>query len=539
VTQHTAFDRGDAEHALRIRRNATEAVRRSAHRQALMSPSLAPRHTNYLLFSDVHLGADLVQHARPWTVSRLRQVLRIDRELSAMLDHYRQHAEPGRPWQLIIAGDLVDFMGMSIAPRDDHPLETPLTEEERLHGLGSTRDHAALKMRAVAERHALVFEKLAQFVAEGHSLMLVRGNHDVDFYWETARAAFVEALVARAGDAVAEPEARAAFEQRVDFRHWFYYVEGLLYVEHGHQYDETCAYDNVLAPLSPRDPKRIAYSFSDILMRYVVHPTRGMGNSGHDGKTMVHYVQMAFAMGLHGALALGGRYWRAAMVMLRACREHLSEHGHAVRQEHERHLHELGERLRLSLDKLRALSALSARPVTLGFRAILRSLFLDLAAAMTGSTLLIALLLLTGAIPIGYVAPLAVALGSGIYVWMKSSRVIDQCAALRRGAARVAELFPARFVVMGHTHAPLMEPLAGGATYVNLGGWAEDDLDAPTEGQHEPNAPRTHLVIRHENGEPRAELRRWCSLNGPSVLLASDSPADSGIRLRPTDERAA
>src|SRR5690349_22680790 len=51
---------------------------------------------NYLLFSDVHLGADLVQHARPWTISRLRQVLRVDRELSAMLDHYREHSEPSR-----------------------------------------------------------------------------------------------------------------------------------------------------------------------------------------------------------------------------------------------------------------------------------------------------------------------------------------------------------------------------------------------------------------------------------------------------------
>ena len=501
-----------------------------------MSPSLPPTDTNYLLFSDVHLGADLVQHARPWTVSRLRQVLRIDRELSGMLDHYRQHAEPGRPWKLIIAGDLVDFMGMSIAPREGHALETPLTAEEHLHGLGSASDHAGQKMRAVAERHALVFQKLAQFVAAGHSLVLVRGNHDVDFYWETARAAFVQALVERSGDELVDPEVCAAFERRVEFRHWFYYVEGLLYVEHGHQYDETCAYDNVLAPLSPSDPKRIAYSFSDILMRYVVRPTRGMGNSGHDGKTMAHYIQMAFSMGLRGALELGGRYWRAAMAMLRGVRQHFSVHAHTVRQEHERHLSELGERLRLSLDKLRALSALSAKPVTLGTRAILRSLFLDLAAAMAGSTLLIGVLLLT-AIPVAYVAPLAVALGSGIYVWMKSSRVIDQCAALRQGAARVAELFPARFVVMGHTHAPLMEPLATGATYVNLGGWAEDDLDE-VEDKPDTAAPRTHLVIRHENGEPRAELRRWNSKTGPSLLLASDSASDSGVRLRPTEDAA-
>jgi len=506
-----------------------------------VSLSLPPTDTNYLLFSDVHLGADLVQHARPWTVSRLREVLRIDRELSGMLDHYRQNAEPGRPWKLIIAGDLVDFMGMSIAPRQDEKLETPLTDEEHMHGLGSTRDHAQHKMRAVAERHDLVFRKLAEFVADGHSLVLIRGNHDVDFYWETARDAFTTALLDRAGEHVRDPAQRAAFQKRVDFRHWFYYVEGLLYVEHGHQYDETCAYRSVLSPLSPADPKRIAFSFSDILMRFVVRPTRGMGMSGHDGQNMLHYVRMAFAMGLRGALALGYRYLRAALAMMQAWREHVRRYEHdAGLIEHELKLGELGERVRVSLDKLRALAALSARPVNLDIRAILRSLFLDLAGAIAGSTLLIAALLWSQLIPTAFVAPLAVAIGSGIYMWIKSSRVIDQCAALREGALRVVKLFPARFVVMGHTHAPAMEALGADSTYVNLGGWAVDDLDL-AEGEAAPEAPRTHLVIRHENGEPRAELRRWNLDEGPSVMHASGSLVDSGVHARPVkdDERAA
>jgi UDP-2,3-diacylglucosamine pyrophosphatase LpxH len=507
-----------------------------------MSQTLTPHQTNYLLFSDVHLGADLVQHARPWTVSRLRDVLRVDRELSAMLDHYRERSEVGRPWTLIIAGDLVDFMGMSIAPHDGAELETPLNAEEHMHGLGSARDHAEHKMHAVAKRHDLVFKKLAQFVGDGHSLVLIRGNHDVDFYWETARNAFVRALVERADDAAASDEARAAFAARVEFRHWFYYVEGLLYVEHGHQYDETCAYPNLLSPVSPYDRRRITYSFSDILMRYVVRPTRGMGTSGHDGKTMVHYVRMAFAMGLGGALRLGHRYGRAVAAMVRAWREHVSERGRVLRSEHDGQLSELGERLRVSADKLRALAALSAVPVTRGFFAILRSVFLDLAAAIAGSALLITVLLATGLVSAAYLAPVTALIGAGIFVWMKSSRVIDQCAALRIGARRVAEVLPTRFVVMGHTHAPVMESIAQGVTYVNLGGWAVDDLDA----EHAAPASCTHLVIREKDGQPHAELRRWCSEEGPSVLGNSDShehqDAGSGVHPRPetgSDERAA
>ncbi|MFI5308755.1 MAG: metallophosphoesterase, partial [Polyangiales bacterium] len=310
-------------------------------------PSLPPSQTNYLLFSDVHLGSDLVQHARPWTVSRLRQVLRLDRDLSAMLEHYREQADPARPWKLIIAGDLVDLMGMSIAPALGTELETPLTEEEHTHGLGTAHDHAVQKMRAVAERHDMVFRKLAQFVADGHSLVLIRGNHDVEFYWEPARAAFVQALVDRA-PAPSDPATVASFEARIEFRHWFYYVEGLLYVEHGHQYDETCSYKHVLMPVSPGDPRRIAYSFSDILMRYVVRPTRGLGMADHDGKTMVHYVRMAFAMGLQGAFHLGHRFGRAVFAMMRAWREQVSAGAHELRAEHERHMRDVAARLRMS-----------------------------------------------------------------------------------------------------------------------------------------------------------------------------------------------
>ena len=498
---------------------------------------------NYLFFSDVHLGADLVQHARPWTVGRLRRVLQLDRELSSMLDHYREQAEPGRPWKLVIAGDLVDFVGMSIAPAIDHELETPLTAEERSHGLGSARDHAIYKMRACASRHDLVFRKLADFIAAGHSLVLVRGNHDVDFYWETARSAFVQALVERATESLSELEARRAFEARVEFRQWFYYVENLLYVEHGHQYDETCAHSHWLAPMSPRDPRRIAYSFSDILMRYIVRPTPGLSTEGHDDKNLLDYLKLAFGFGIGGALRLGYRYGHAVTAMFGEWRDHLGERAREVRAEHERHMHEIGERFRVSAEKLRELYALGAKPVnTRPFR-ILSTLFVDLAAAAALSTVVLLGLLISGLVPLSVLGPIAAVVLAGLVFWHKSARVFDPPSALKRGAAHIARLFPARFVIMGHTHAPTMEKIDNGATYVNLGGWAVDDLDAAeptseTEADAAPHeAPCTHLVIRHVDGLPCAELRRWNSRTGIKLLHTTDESAtsngDSGVRARP------
>lgn len=477
------------------------------------------RQDNYILFSDVHLGADLVQHVRPWTVSRLKQVARIDRELAAMLDHYRAHGDPEHPWRLVIAGDLVDFVGMSIAPKPGSPLEGTLTAEEREHGLGGRAAHAASKMRAVAQRHLLVFEKLAAFVADGHSLVLVRGNHDIDFHWETARTAFLEALLSSRSELQGDDEARSAFASRVEFHPWFYFEEGLLYVEHGHQFDAMCNYHNLLAPVSPADPENICSSFSDILLRTIVRPTRGLGQDGHDDTGPMHYVRLALALGLGGAARLGFRAARAIAQGLRIWRAHARDRARGVREEHERRMEELAERMRVGIDKLRTLSSMWPRPVTRGVLAVFRSLFLDRVAlfALLALSIVLCLILLPGEAGL----PISMSLGAvGVGYAMWSGRLrrldVDPKIPMRRAAKRIAELFPVRFVIMGHTHEPLTEELEGDTTYVNLGHWGVDDLDDPNV-----DAPRTHLVLRFIDGEHRAEFLRWDPELGPVPVLNS------------------
>jgi UDP-2,3-diacylglucosamine pyrophosphatase LpxH len=70
-------------------------------------------------------------------------------------------------------------------------------------------------------------------------------------------------------------------------------------------------------------------------------------------------------------------------------------------------------------------------------------------------------------------------------------------------ASQLIRLLPAAFVVMGHTHTPALKPIGNGAaTYINVGAWAEEEVE-------EGSAPRTHLVIRVQDGKPIAELRTW------------------------------
>jgi UDP-2,3-diacylglucosamine pyrophosphatase LpxH len=479
--------------------------------------SLPPEASNYLLFSDVHLGADLVQHARPWTADRLQAAHRIDRDLGSMLDHYREHSDSERPWRLVIAGDFIDLVGMSISASEG---VSPLTPDEHIHGLGSSEDHAAAKMRAVAVRHHVLFQKLASFVTAGHALVFVRGNHDVEFYWESTQRAFLDALLERSSIALDDSATRRAFEARIEFRHWFFYVPGLLYVEHGHQYDSTCAYHNQLAPRSPRDPGRISYSFSDILLRYVVRPTRELSAEGHENNSLGHYLHLAFSLGLSGCAKLGYRFFRSVGRMVSVWRDHLSEHAAQVRAEHEQKLQQLAAVFRLSSEHVSAMTKLWATPVTSRLSSIFRTVFLDGLAAGLLAAVAMTLLVWNGVLPWFYLPIMLAAVVLCMVVYVKRSKVLEPHWALRAGASQLTQLMPARYVVMGHTHRPVMEQLTPNATYVNLGNWTVDLLDDDA-----PPAPCTHLVIRHESdGQTVAALCRWEAELG-AIVLQSDEPA--------------
>lgn len=460
-------------------------------------PRPSQERENYIVFSDVHLGADLVQHVRPWTTERLRRVAEIDQHLCAMLEWYMKHADPEVPWKMIIAGDLVDFIGMSIAPEDE------ATSDDVLFGLGSRRQYAAHKLRAVVKRHARVFEKLAEFVAAGHSLALVRGNHDVEFHWQAARDAFRHAIVERLPASADAPKAA----ERIEFYPWFYYVKGLLYVEHGHQFDAMCSQHFQLAPVSPRDPDVISTSFSDILLRTVVRPTRGLGSEGHESTGVFDYLRLGVSLGVRGGFRLFARFVSATVRAFRRFRAHSGALGARVREIHQRRMRKWADRFDLEETALQKLAKLAPRPVTAARLAILRSMFIDtfllVVMVALASSLLLSFAPWTVAVPV--VAALLIA---GVLYSRTSLRLrkadIDCDQALEVAARRIASIMPSRYVVMGHTHRPRVAELSESSTYVNLGNWATDDIDGPVD-----DAPRTHFVVRWAGDEPRAGLYRW------------------------------
>jgi UDP-2,3-diacylglucosamine pyrophosphatase LpxH len=457
-----------------------------------------------LILSDVHLGNDLNELA-PDAPHRSAQ---LDADLVSLIAHYRRAPATGRRWRLVIAGDFVDFIGMALLPRDAD-LATAPSDEERLHGLGNTADHARLKLRAAIARHRPVFVAIAAFLADGHAMTIVHGNHDVEFHWDAVKEELRAQLAAMAGASGEEAEALGA---RVEFAPWFYYVGGVAYIEHGHQYDMLCSTELVMAPLSPKDPKRIARSFSDVLLRWVVRPTRGVPEYGHERMGIPDYVGLGLRMGVTGVFRLVARFAGAVVEMFRLQRASLSDAAQALREEHERRMAALAARMRVGLERLRALAALQVPPVTCSTSKILAGVLLDCLAVAVAATLGMALIaLFAGGRPLGWGAIAAVGGGWAlVHRQLKRRRRawfgerLDNDETLVDRAGRLARLFPAAFVVMGHTHTPAVVRVAdGAATYVNVGSWHE----AETAGAH--RAARTHLVIHPADSGATGEFLAW------------------------------
>ncbi|HVW28274.1 MAG TPA: metallophosphoesterase [Polyangiaceae bacterium] len=463
---------------------------------------------NLLVLSDVHLGSDLVHCAQPDAPLRDGTDDQRDVQLAALFDWYREHPHGGRKWRLVIAGDFVDFVGMSV-PAPSAKLWTPLDADDIALGLGGAEDHTIYKLRCVARRHRAVFEALARFIAAGNTLVVVRGNHDVDFHWPSVQDEFVRQL-----------SLHARLERgTVEFSPWFYYEKDRVFVEHGHQYDPYCSYDHVLEPLSPSDPRRSSRSLSDILLRHVVRPTRGLLQTGHESHGLSDYVAFGLRLGLRGAGDLLARFLGAVARAFAMWREHASEGARRLRQRHEQRMADLAALLDLKLESVRALASLQRPPVTHSFGHLSLAVMLDriLLSLLAVAAVALAVLAFPWAHGLMIAVFVCVGLGATAALLSRMRQHIDPSNELRERATRVARLFPAAFVVMGHTHLPEMQ--ASGteeATYVNLGAWAEDDMGGVS------SATRTHFVVHMEDdGRATAELRVWDAETGPRRFISA------------------
>jgi len=431
---------------------------------------------DYLIVSDLHLrgGFD----------NPTEGLYHFDEEFADFLRYYRLHRVGDRPWRLIIAGDFIEFLYITDMPGANEPLlrGVTYTASESVYGLNTEAPKARWKLdRILRSCHPQLLLALARFVAEGNSIVVLRGNHDVEMFWPEVQAHF-RRLIAEHHPADSSYMAmKEAVAQHVEFGDWFWYVPGLLYVEHGCQYDPFCCFENFMNPVVPTHPTLIQNSISELSVRYFTNPMKMINAMAAENITSIaEYLGWVLGSGravLPRVLRLYGGMVRRIMAKS-GVPDAAAEA--AVRAEHTRRVNEMDARFALPAGTASKVHALRATQVMRSRMAAGRFLALDLFAA--GGLLLASIAYIAFAYP-AHVGLLAAVLAAGVvgailYVGALRFRRVLEYQNLGRIAERLGELFRVRYVVLGHSHEAQVVPLADGADYVNVGTWVPAGTDA-------------------------------------------------------------
>ncbi len=459
--------------------------------------SLSERRHNLLAISDLHLGCDL----RPG--NKLDKARSTDAPLAQFLTYHARHRDQGKPWRLILNGDIVDFVAITLLPKE--PVSFEISPEERSIGLAPTEPKCVWKLRRTAERHPAVFDALAHFVHRGNSVHIIRGNHDSEWRWPAVQEELRRILVERSG------APRRKVDRLVEFHDWFYLEPGFFYAEHGHAHDPYSVHSGFFS--AHNDDAEIELPLSSKVLRYFVNryteqveladdvDTWGLRQyldwvlkAGNPLRVTADYFVMVFRV-IYPVVRQSLRISRA---FARAADKALSP-----RVDRNAHARQLLSRFQGTERQAHQLAEIASRPAEGSLFDSMQLFYLDRMLLAIGS--LIAAWTLAHAVH-GFWAKAGALTCVGILfaalnALLGKRRRTDAHPMLQAAARRVAQIFDVRYIVMGHSHRAVEEAVGNGTRYFNLGSW--------TPGRSNDGFP--HVVVTGHS----AELRLW---KGPPLI---------------------
>lgn len=489
-----------------------------------------------VVVSDIHLGEDLIEYGPP---SLQRFVNRLNEEFVSFLSWLKQ-TQRERPVLLAINGDMFDFIKLSLRPtrtEAETRFKQEVSHDEWRFGLENTPERVLWKLERILEHHRPLFILLADLVGEGHSLHIIAGNHDREFYYpqviERLRATLADLYFSR-NPARDSKSARDDFATRMQIDLWFYHFApaalgqgaseqaapmGGVYVEHGHQYDAFCSFEYLLTPVKKPGDLKIALPLSHRAIPFFADLVGDMSTHNLDTKGFVEHLKALFQLGPRLISAFLIAYFKAVVILFkesgdkeRIVRAHLQK-------EHEQERDRLAHEKALPPPLLKALDDLHARPAEFDMFKMAQGFYADRFIWLFALLVVLALdlLFVKGALA-KLISGLLVA--CVMFVGLKilgSMRAYDTRVVLRKAAARIDALLRPDVIIFGHSHKPELCPLAHGH-YINIGSWISR---AAATGEAEWGM--TFAWIDLQKQKPSG-LYRWVGTQKNAVLVQPLSP---------------
>jgi UDP-2,3-diacylglucosamine pyrophosphatase LpxH len=213
---------------------------------------------NTAVISDLHLcDAEPDDPKRTYWKNFKKIAHFIDDDLCRFLDHLKKTSAPNLV-ELVLNGDIFDYDSVMSLP-DDKVFK--ISHHERLTGLKSHEEKSLFKTKVILDQHYKFVQALKDFIQEGHRVVFIIGNHDIELYWPSVQKEITFRITSK-------PEQ----ESQVIFCDWFYVSEKDTLIEHGHQYDPYCMCIDPINPIIKTKKKyKIRLPFGNLANRYILN----------------------------------------------------------------------------------------------------------------------------------------------------------------------------------------------------------------------------------------------------------------------------
>lgn len=181
----------------------------------------------------------------------------IDDALAQFLEHIEFKAG-GHQVELVLNGDIFDFDSVMSLP--ENPVYKVNWLETR-RGLFPRQEKSLFKIQVILDEHKQFVDGLRKFLNNGHRVVIIPGNHDVELHFPDVQNYIYDLL--------ALPEDK---KKNLVFTSWFYISNKDTLVEHGHQQDPYCICENPLNPfLLDYNELSVRLPFGNVACRYMMN----------------------------------------------------------------------------------------------------------------------------------------------------------------------------------------------------------------------------------------------------------------------------
>ena len=205
------------------------------------------------VISDLHLASGL----NPNSNFEGTENFYADDSFGRFMDHL-QNRLGSRKAIFIINGDFIDFLRIKNIPargdlstwhailknvginKAEDELQKSIVKKEREYGLKTDDYKSVWKLHVCIRGHKKVFEQLAMWLMRGNQLIIVKGNHDLEWYWKAVRdylSYWLSDFIAQKGNG--SQGLSALVSKNLLFVDNALLIDKMMYIEHGHRYQNT------------------------------------------------------------------------------------------------------------------------------------------------------------------------------------------------------------------------------------------------------------------------------------------------------------